>query len=149
LASTHRKRVVLPVTSLQPPCINRNGVSRPVFNEDDHVIKVLVNDCGGHGRALESLQQTIDDEGQDYNVVSLMNGLHCKLRDRYSEAILTSPSEIQAMARAILTHTFLESDKLLPGTNKLPGDLAIPGLVRYEQPNGVGAGGYLVAPYIW
>lgn len=49
----------------------------------------------------------------------------------------------------ILTQTYLDPDKPLPGTDELPGDLAIPGLIWYEQPNGLSTGGYLTAPYIW
>ncbi|KAG0271060.1 hypothetical protein BGZ95_001193, partial [Linnemannia exigua] len=149
LASTHRNRVVLPVASLEPPRITRNGLSTPVFDEDDHIIKVLVDDCGGHGRALESLQIAVEESGQDFNVELLMNNLHRKLQNLYSEALLVQSSTIQAMARAILTRAYLDPDKPLPGTAKLPGELAIPGLIRYVQPNGLGAGGYLVAPYIW
>ncbi|KAG0287648.1 hypothetical protein BGZ97_007036, partial [Linnemannia gamsii] len=149
LASTHRNRVVLPVASLEPPHITRNGLSTPVFDEGDHIIKVLVNDCGGHGRALESLQIAIEDSGQDFNVELLMNNLYHKLQNLYSEALLIQSSTVQAMARAILTRAYLNPDNPLPGTAKLPGELAIPGLIRYEQPNGLGSGGYLVAPYIW
>ncbi|KAF9904571.1 hypothetical protein EC991_002560 [Linnemannia zychae] len=149
LASTHRNRIVLPVASLEPPRITRNGLSIPVFDEDDHIINVLVNDCGGHGRALESLLIAIQESGQDFSVELLMNNLHRKLQNLYSEALLIQSSTVQAMARAILTRVYLDPDKPLPGTTKLPGELAIPGLIRYEQPNGLGAGGYLVAPYIW
>ncbi|KAG0011184.1 hypothetical protein BGZ82_003099, partial [Podila clonocystis] len=149
LALTHRKRVVLPVASLKPPCTSQDGSSVPVFDEDDHIIKVLVSDCGGHGRALESLQQAIGATSEDYNVESLMNNLHRKLQDLYSEAISFPTSTIQAMARAILTRAHLNPNKPLPGTDKLPGELAIPGLTRYVQPDGLGTGGYLTAPYIW
>ncbi|KAG0342727.1 hypothetical protein BG000_002072 [Podila horticola] len=149
LTFTHRKRVVLPVASLKSPCSNQDGSSVPVFDESDHIIKVLVGDCGGHGRALESLQQVIAATSKDYNVESLMNGLHHRLNDLYSEALSIPSSTIQAMARAILTRVHLDPDKPLPGTDRSPGELAIPGLIRYEQPNGLGTGGYLTAPYIW
>ncbi|KAI9240171.1 MAG: hypothetical protein BYD32DRAFT_459061 [Podila humilis] len=112
--------LLLPVASLEPPCTFQNGSSVLVFDEDDHIIKVLVSNCGGHGRALESLQQVIGATSEDYNVESLMNSLHLKLKDLYSEAV-----------------------------SSLPGQLAIPGLIRYEQPNGLGTGGYLTTPYIW
>ncbi|KAF9095501.1 hypothetical protein BGX27_001265 [Mortierella sp. AM989] len=149
LASTHRKRVVLPVAKLQPPRICRDGLAVPVFDEDDHIIKVLVGDCGGHGRALESLLRACEEAGEDYNVDLLMNKLYLQLKDLYSEAILLLSSTAQAMARAILTRAILDPDKPLPETNKLPGELAIPGLIRYEQPDGLGTAGYLTAPYIW
>ncbi|KAF9426422.1 hypothetical protein BGZ76_002768, partial [Entomortierella beljakovae] len=151
LVSSHRKRVVLPVASLEPPSTQINGITTPVFNESDHIIKVLVNDCGGHRRALESLQEAIAIEAGDgsYNVESLMNRLYSKLRDRYSEAIAITSRTAEAIARATLTRTLLQPDSVLPGTNKTPDTLAIPGLVTFEQPNGMGAEGYLTAPYIW
>ncbi|KAF9536709.1 hypothetical protein EC957_009924 [Mortierella hygrophila] len=148
LASTHRNRVILPVASLKSPHIEMDGLSMAVFDEQDHIIKVLVSDCGGHGRALECLHQVVARRGED-NVESLMNGLHLKLQGHYSEAFLMSSSTAQAIARAILTRAILDPDKPLAGTDKLPGELAIPGLVRYEQKKGLGAEGYLTAPYIW
>ncbi|GJJ78218.1 hypothetical protein EMPS_10577 [Entomortierella parvispora] len=149
LAFTHRKRVILPVASLEPPFIYRNGLASPVFDEDDHITKVLVSDCGGHGRALESLQQVMEAAGTDFNVDSLMNNLLHKLKDLYSEALSISSSTVQAIARAILTRAYLDPNQPLLGSGELPGELAIPGLIRYEQPNGLGSGGYLTAPYIW
>lgn len=82
LTSTHRNRVVLPVASLNPPHIAQGDNSLPVFDDDDHIVKVLVSDCGGHGRALESLQQVIEESGIHYNVESLMNNLRLKLENR-------------------------------------------------------------------
>ncbi|KAF9295151.1 hypothetical protein BGZ74_010946, partial [Mortierella antarctica] len=149
LASTHRKRVFLPIASLEPPRTYQDGSFKLVFDEDDHIIKVLVSDCGGHGRALESLHQAIEASSKDYNVKSLMNSLYHQLQDLYSEAVSFPSSTIQAMARAILTRAHLDPDKPVPGTARLPGELAIPGLIRYEQPTGLGTGGYLTAPYIW
>ncbi|KAG0350780.1 hypothetical protein BG005_009679, partial [Podila minutissima] len=85
LAFTHRNRVVLPVASLKSPHIEKDGLSMAVFDEQDHIIKVLVSDCGGHGRALECLQEVVKTRGND-NVESLMNGLYYKLQGYYSEA---------------------------------------------------------------
>ncbi|KAG0330716.1 hypothetical protein BG000_011552 [Podila horticola] len=148
LAFTHRNCVVLPVASLKSPHIEKDGLSMAVFEEQDHIIKVFVSDCGGHGRALECLHQVLETRGND-NVESLMNGLFLKLRGRYSEVFLMLSTTAQAMARAILTRVQLDPDKPLAGTDKLPGQLAIPGLVRYKQKMGLGAEGYLTAPYIW
>ncbi|KAF9372310.1 hypothetical protein CPB97_001349 [Podila verticillata] len=148
LEFTHRNRVVLPVASLTSPHIEIDGLSTAIFDERDHIIKVLVSDCGGHGRALECLHQVVETRGNG-NVESLMNGLHLKLQGHYSEAFLMSSSTAQAMARAIMTRAQLDPDKPLAGTDKLPGELAIPGLIRYEQKKGLGAEGYLIAPYIW
>jgi hypothetical protein len=50
-----RKRVYLPVATLEPPNTMNNGVLRPVFAMDNPMLKILVEDCGGHGRAIEVL----------------------------------------------------------------------------------------------
>ncbi|GJJ77568.1 hypothetical protein EMPS_09927 [Entomortierella parvispora] len=149
LATSHSKRVVLPLASLESPRTQEGDISVPVFDEDDHIIKVLVKDCGGHGRALESLQLAITTAGEDYTIESLMRILHYRLHDLYSEAFLMTSCTAQAIARAVLTRTLLDPNKLLAGTDKLPGELAIPGLIRYEQKMGLGREGYLTAPYIW
>ncbi|KAF9093994.1 hypothetical protein BGX27_001539 [Mortierella sp. AM989] len=151
LASTQRKRVPLPVASLNSPSVIRDNKLVPVFDESDHITKVLVSDCGGHGRALESLQEVIKAAGgvADCNVEVLLNDLYFKLRERYSVAISITSKTATAMVRAMLTRTLLDPDKALPGTTKKPGQLAIPGLIRYVQSNGIGSEGYLTAPYIW
>ncbi|CAG8456874.1 1471_t:CDS:2 [Acaulospora colombiana] len=57
------------VTSLQPPRINSN----PVF-VDNPVMKMLINDMGGHGRALEALEESINGKDLDnINFVDLIN----------------------------------------------------------------------------
>ncbi|KAK3826415.1 MAG: hypothetical protein J3R72DRAFT_458011 [Linnemannia gamsii] len=131
LASTHWHRVVLPVASLEPPYITQNdGSSTAVFDEEDHIIKVLVNDCGGHGRALEGLQEVLEVTTDHSNVELLINRLHDKLHRRYSEAVLVHSPTAQDIARAILTRAFLVRNAPVPGTSSLPRDFAILGLIR-------------------
>ncbi|RIB13229.1 hypothetical protein C2G38_2198446 [Gigaspora rosea] len=55
LRHSTRDRVYLPVASLQPPNYQQ-GV--PVF-KNDKVTNTLVEDCGGHGRALEVLNDCL------------------------------------------------------------------------------------------
>ncbi|KAG0372989.1 hypothetical protein BGX24_012315 [Mortierella sp. AD032] len=147
---SHRHRVFLPVALLEPPCISQDdGSSSAVFDESDHVIKVFVSDCGGHGRALEGLQEVLEVTRKDFNFELLMTRLYDKLFGSYSGALLMPSTTIQAMGRAILTRAYLDPDKPLPRTSSSPGELSTLGLIRYEQPHGLGTGGYLVAPYIW
>lgn len=54
LASTGRPRIYLEVASLKPPTTKQN--SHPVF-EEDVLSSLLVEDCGGHGRALLALKK--------------------------------------------------------------------------------------------
>ncbi|RUS35530.1 hypothetical protein BC938DRAFT_479953, partial [Jimgerdemannia flammicorona] len=58
LKLTHRKRIYLPVASLKSPMIRRNGNLERVF-QDNYIVSVLVDDCGGHGRALEGLEEAL------------------------------------------------------------------------------------------
>src|SRR3954451_24606988 len=90
---THRKRVFLPVASLNPPNIYKDGVLTSVFQSDDYIIKILISDCGGHGRALEALQDILEKRDiKNTNINDLMNDLRVRLRDRYSEALEFSSS---------------------------------------------------------
>lgn len=51
LKGPRRRRVLLPCVLLDAPKIN----NQPAFNFTSLVQKVLIQDCGGHGRALELL----------------------------------------------------------------------------------------------
>ncbi|KAG0095727.1 hypothetical protein BGZ93_005517 [Podila epicladia] len=148
LAFTHQNRVVLPVASLKSLHIEKDGLSMAVFGEQDHIIKVLVSNYGDHGRVLECLYQIVEARDKD-NVKLLMNGPYLKLQGYFSETFLITSSTAQATARAILTQAQLHPNKPLAGMDKLPGQLAVPGLIQYEQKKGLGTEGYLIAPYIW
>ncbi|KAF9424621.1 hypothetical protein BGZ76_003497 [Entomortierella beljakovae] len=150
LAFTHRKRIFLPVASLNPPSIYENGVEKQIF-KDDYIMNLLLGDCGGHGRAIESLQEVIDKEGgiDNCNIDTLMHSLFIKLKDRYSEAYSLGTTIAVPIARAVLSRAILDPNTQVRGTGRTPVQLAIPGLVRYMQLNGPGSMGYLTAPYIW
>lgn len=49
--ASYRRRISLPCSILKLPTID----GEPVFITKDLVGKVVVDDCGGHGRALEAL----------------------------------------------------------------------------------------------
>ncbi|KAK3827772.1 MAG: hypothetical protein J3Q66DRAFT_408844 [Benniella sp.] len=67
-------RVVLSVASLGTPSTTRLGSDVPVFEAED-IVQVLVDDCGGNGRALEILHEVLDDAGRNFNVEAVMNNL--------------------------------------------------------------------------
>lgn len=91
---------------------------------------ILVEDCGGHGRALEVLSECIAGHSIDNcNIDNLMNDLHFRLTDRYKEAIWNFRSDIKAIARAILTRSLLDIDKFVPRTKKKPDQFAQSGLI--------------------
>ncbi|KAL1914250.1 uncharacterized protein VTP21DRAFT_9090 [Calcarisporiella thermophila] len=149
LRTSHRHRVYLPVATLTPPIIRQGDTIHQVFQMNDHIIKILVDDCGGHGRALEALECAL--EGVDIsaiNIDDLMYRVVNMIRNYYQEALQISVRNINAVVRAILTRHRLQADECVPGTNKLPEELAQPGLIRYEVEAGADDG-YLTAPYIW
>ncbi|CAB4423970.1 unnamed protein product [Rhizophagus irregularis] len=144
-----RLRVHLPVASLKPPTIlDDNNSSIKVF-QDNHIMNLLVDDCGGHGRALEVLAELVKDKNiKDCNINQLMHDLRSSLELRYAGALNISASDAQAIVRAILTRTRLDSRNVVPGTNRFPDYFVQPGLIRFEK-IGTSVEGYLNAPYIW
>ncbi|GES84608.1 crinkler (CRN) family protein, putative [Rhizophagus clarus] len=121
LKITHHKRVYLLIASLDPPIIIKDGVITCIFQTDDHIIKMLVDDCGDYGRALKVLQEILKDRDiQNVNINDMINNLRVRL----------------------------QFDKHIPGTNKYPDHIVQLGLIRYVC-EGNSSVGYFDLPYIW
>ena len=137
-----RPRVYLQVEPLELPHIN----GAPVF-QTDPLTKILVNDCGGHGRALEILAETLAevDIGQ-CSLEFLMADIRKRLLRLYHSAINWSHEEARSLILAVLTHQFLDGNSPLPNTQKTPERFVSAGLIRFVQE---GVSGYFVVPYIW
>ncbi|RHZ76437.1 hypothetical protein Glove_197g38 [Diversispora epigaea] len=149
LRYSQRKRIYLPVTSLQPPSYRQGDSLIPVFKNDE-VTNTLVEDCGGHGRALEVLNDCLAGRSiEECNVDTLMNDLRYKLTEKYHDAILDSVEDARPIARAILTRCILNRYRPIPKTNKTPDEFVGSGLIRFEQLSSNSKRGYLTAPYIW
>ncbi|KAF0434870.1 putative crinkler family protein [Gigaspora margarita] len=149
LKSTGRLRINLPVISLQPPTTLQNNIFTPVFQQDNHIIKLLVDDCGGHGRALEVLAETLKDKNiNECNVDNLMHQLYSNLICRYEDAFNITALEAQTIALLILTRKRLDQNECVPNTDKLPDSFVQPGLIRFKR-IGISAEGYFEAPYLW
>jgi len=147
LKASSRKWVYLPVASLDPPDIVRNGVLNPVFEMDNTIMKILVEDCGGHGRAFEILWRLTEDLNWDNcNVSQLMQDLRRKLITTYGRSAFDE-KDIMAIVRAVFTNQYFLYNEHLPDTDKFPEELAAPGLVRLERKGG-GRGCFRI-PYIW
>ncbi|RHZ90174.1 hypothetical protein Glove_5g80 [Diversispora epigaea] len=143
-----QKRIYLPVASLQPPSYRQGDSLVPVFKNDE-VTNTLVEDCGGHGRALEALDDCLAGRSiEECNVDTLMNDLRYELFEKYHNAISISGKDARPIARAILTRRLLDRYKPIPKTDKTPDEFAGHGLIRFEQ-IGNSSKGYLTAPYIW
>ncbi|CAI2182814.1 14937_t:CDS:2 [Funneliformis geosporum] len=133
LMPSKRKHVYLLVPPLEPPTIGQ----QQVFQIDDHLIKLLVYDCGRHRRTLEILAEVMQDvDLRRCDFSDLMRRLRDQLAGRYSEVTELTPEDVDAIVRAILTHQLLDADKALPGTNKRPDQIESPRLIRFVKGRG-------------
>jgi len=127
-----RKCIFLPVISLKTPSILQDdGTKQLIFKykEDNTVMKLLEGDCGGHARAVELLWNL--SKGLDLdkcNVGGLMRTLQIKIVELYKGAF-PNDDEVEAIARAVLTHQRLASNKYIPNTQKFPDQVVEPGLI--------------------
>jgi len=145
LRVSSRRRVLLPVNPLESPFIHQ----APVFETKDPLVKLLVDDCGGHGRALEILADVLVGFNIDQGSLGdLMRVLRDELITLYGSTILLMPEEISALALAILTRQRLHVNSFVPNTSKTPDQFVSAGLMRFVEIDRSGAG-YLIAPYVW
>ena len=144
LRGSRRHRILLPCVPLDVPKIN----SQPAFNSTSLVQKVLIQDCGGHGRALELLVDIIPnlprDAGSEIKYL-LVNKL-CQL---YS-GVLPKQSDAMAIVRAVIGNRCLSRDECIPGTSVIVDEILQDGLMRFEAiGNSDSRYGYLIVPYVW
>ncbi|RHZ64406.1 hypothetical protein Glove_325g15 [Diversispora epigaea] len=146
-ASSQQLRVFLPLTSLQPPRINRN----PVF-VDNPVMKMLINDMGGHGRALEALEESISGKDLDnINFIDLINDVRSNLNDKY-QGWLSKTNYLKPVLRIILSRARVDKNQNIAtfeGEEITVDDVTQFGLVRFESRRTDEVVGYLTCPYIW
>ncbi|CAG8698485.1 18761_t:CDS:2, partial [Acaulospora morrowiae] len=147
LASSQQLRVFLPVTSLRPPRINSN----PVF-VDNPVMKMLINDMGGHGRALEALVDSISGIYLDnINFIDLINGVRSNLGKKY-QIWLSNTDYLKPVLRIILSRTQVNKKQNIStfeGKEVTVDDVTKFGLVRFVSQRADEVFGYLTCPYIW
>ena len=145
-AHSSRLRVYLPLTPLKPPTILTDGISVPVFEKDD-LVETLLDDCGGHGRAIEILWHLISQipSWRD-NISDFMERLRSALLGQYENALRATDAEKSFIISTVLSHTRLQLDKRIPSLEKTPDELAGPGLMWYEDV--LDFCGYLRVPYI-
>ena len=67
----------------------------PVFEKKD-IMNILVEDCGGYGRALEVLGECMNGRTiENCNIDNLMNEIRIRLTDRYEEVIASSRNNVR------------------------------------------------------
>ncbi|CAG8580579.1 16609_t:CDS:2 [Acaulospora morrowiae] len=140
-------RVFLPVTSLQPPRINGN----PVF-VDNPVMKMLINDMGGHGRALEALEESISGKDLDnIRFIDLINDVRSNLSKKY-QGWLSKTICLKPVLRIILSRMLVKKSSnvaTFEGKEITVEDVTQFGLVRFESQGVYEFFGHLTCPYIW
>ena len=155
LADTHRKRVYLPLNRLKAPTWKSDNSK--VLN-DDPGTRLLVNDVGGHARAIE----TIADELAQYrsesqpNITELADAVMIKLKERYREVISATAYNFVPVVQCVLSRQPILLQRPIPGSDMLWEHITAPGLLWFEK-NGepstsdsdYDTPGYLAAPYIW
>ena len=155
LAESHRKRVYLPLNRLDAPTWK---VKNSKVLNDDPGTRLLVNDVGGHARAIE----TIADELAQYrngfqpNITELADAVLFKLKDRYNEVVSTMGHDILPVAQCILSRQPIRLQETIPGSDLRWELITAPGLLWFEKIEEVSDSeysydglGYLEAPYVW
>ena len=149
LNGSNRRRVYLPVASLKPPTIRESDMSSPVFESKNGLLGILLDDCGGHGRAIETLWTLIiNNHSWEKNIRDFMCELRECLSRTYELAFRYTTEEVRSIVRASFSHKPLWPGEEVLTTGKRPDELASPGLIRYDvEPDR--SCGYLHLPYIW
>ncbi|CAI2199835.1 16013_t:CDS:1, partial [Funneliformis geosporum] len=150
IVTSSQKRVMLPITSLKPPERRINNSICPVF-PDHQIVNMLVDDMGGHGRALETLEKALKNKDLDHvNFMDLSNDIRYQLGQTYSHWTQRSKG-VKQLLRIILTHQLVYKDQTI-FDNYTPEDFTRLGLIKFEpcDVNDVScASGYLSCPYVW
>jgi hypothetical protein len=121
---------------IQLPSLN----GRDIFMEhvQDPVISLLVDDMGGHGRALEALWETLSVHNfniQNCSLDALMSRLRAKLALKYPAWLdQTSLVSLVPLLKAVLTRQrFANLGTMLPGCNGTIDDYVKLGLFRWNM----------------
>jgi hypothetical protein len=149
LATSHRMRVYLPLNRLDAPTWKVDGSQ--VLNNDPGT-HLLVDDVGGHARAIEA----IADELARNQIAELADSVIYALKNRYSEAISMMRGNLLPVVQCILSRQPIRLQEFIPGSDLQWERIIAPGLLWFEQIEEASGSefdhdpwGYLVAPYIW
>lgn len=151
LADSHRKRVYLPLNRLDAPTWENDN--SPVIN-DSPITRLLVNDVGGHARAIELIADELAKYQNDLepNITELANSLFDKLKDRYKEAVSVLRGHVFSIVQCILSRQQIRLRDIIPGSDLRWEHVTASGLIWFESDEtdyDYDTQGYLVAPYIW
>jgi hypothetical protein len=128
LADSHHKRVYLPLNRLHPPTWEKDN--SPVFNNSP-VTRLLVNDIGGHTRAMELIADELDKYQNEHqneyqnepepNITELANAIYANLRDRYREAVSVLQRHVFPVVQCVLSRQKNHLRDVIPGVGLAVG----------------------------
>ncbi|KAJ1562942.1 hypothetical protein HK096_002170, partial [Nowakowskiella sp. JEL0078] len=161
-SDSHVMRIFLPLATLKPPTRINNGEIHRVFPKH-RFLDMLVDDMGGHGRALEILEDTVQmfchcnfQESDNREIVTsldniilddLLKEVMLEFRNKYSEWIKMM-DVMEPIIRIILTHTRVKKNQPVFEKSKLTIDEALQfGLIKFKEIEGGAGYGYLECGY--
>ncbi|KAJ1554030.1 hypothetical protein HK096_005287 [Nowakowskiella sp. JEL0078] len=164
LSDSHGMRIFLPLATLIPPTRTKNGEIHKVFPKH-RFLDMLVDDMGGHGRALEILEYTVQkfchcnfQESDIREIITsldnivlddLLKEVMIDLRNKYSEWIPVM-DVMGPIIRIILTHTRVKKNQLVFENSNLTIDEALQfGLIKFKEIEGGTGYGYLECGYVF
>jgi hypothetical protein len=156
LPASHRMRVYLPLNRLDAPTWKIDGSK--VFDDDDPGTRLLVDDVGGHARAIEAIadELTQDPKAPKLNITELADTIIVTLKNCYSEAISTMRGNFLPVVQCILSRQPIRLQEFIPGSDLQWERITAHGLLWFEQIEEASGSefdhdpwGYLVAPYMW
>ena len=127
---------------LVPPAIDGSKI---VDCENDPVLKLLVEDMGGHGRAMEALFESLSKvDTTNYSVSTLMQSVCHALRDKYPDWIaLNANNNFEAILKSLLIGKCYESADSKIGEFTIDQYVSF-GLFKFD-----GSSKQLSCPFVW
>ena len=106
LANSSQNRILL-----VPPVID----GHIIIESDDPLVRIFIDDMGGHGRALEALQETMNEiDISTYPASRFMNCVKSKMESKYPDLIKKATDLVPILA-TVLTRQRLKLEDKIPG----------------------------------
>eukprot|EP00657_Telonema_sp_P-1_P005322 TRINITY_DN225_c0_g1_i7.p1 TRINITY_DN225_c0_g1~~TRINITY_DN225_c0_g1_i7.p1 ORF type:complete len:725 (-),score=86.60 TRINITY_DN225_c0_g1_i7:127-2301(-) len=112
-----------------------------IIESDDPITKILVQDMGGHGRALETLQDVLSQQDEDFSLAALMHNVRRALEAKYSLFLKSAAQDFKHVLRVILARIPLQRDSKIPQTTWTVDELVSFGLFSFQ-------GQYVECPFV-
>lgn len=130
--------------SLVPPALD----GHLIIPSNDPLVKIFVEDMGGHGRALEKLKDTLGEvDITTCSASAFMNLVKSKMEAAYPPLRSASNSLVPALI-GVLTRCRLALDQKIPEMDRTVEQLISLGLFRWK-PIDSSVKGYLECPFIF